>query len=733
MPIERPTFSESWYRVADLRPRLRSTVQIRRQHFRGRIWYVVEDPCSNQFFRLNLPAYRFVGLLDGRRSVADAWRICNDALGDAAPTQGEVIQLLGQLYTSNLLSADLPPDAEGLFRRYRKRISREVRGYLTNFLFIRIPVLDPDHFLDRWVGILGRVFTWYGLAAWIVLLGVGAYFLSDNVTGLWHQASGVLAPDNLPLLYLAFILVKVFHEFGHAFACKKFGREEGTGGEVHAMGIMFLVFMPLPYIDASSAWAFRRKWHRAVVGAAGVLVELAIAAVAAIVWARTAEGAALHAIAYNVMFIASISTVIFNGNPLLRFDGYYVLSDLLEIPNLAQRAVAYLHYLVRRHVWGVRKAQSPAHTRGERVWFVFYGIASTAFRVFISIRIILFLGNRLPQELFFVAVAFGIGAAIGWLIVPLAGLTRYLATSQELARVRGRAIGSTLLAALVLVGILTLMPMPDRSRVEGIVEPRRLTEVHMEVDGFLEDHLPSGQPVTPDGPVLVRAVNPELQNERAGLLAEQRRLEKQEDLARAHDERAACEAIREQRSALEEQIGRIDQQLAALLVRAPQAGQWVAPDLDRLRGAYLRRGDRVGMVASLDELIIRATAGQDVAARVVDEAMPEVEIRLKGRPDICLTGRIERILPAGREELPSPALGYAAGGSIQTDLEDRRGVRAAERFFEIRVKPHLGDLPEGVHLLGGQRVVVRFEADAKPLALQWWRSLLQVVQRRFHI
>jgi len=138
-------------------------------------------------------------------------------------------------------------------------------------------------------------------------------------------------------------------------------------------------------------------------------------------------------------------------------------------------------------------------------------------------------------------------------------------------------------------------------------------------------------------------------------------------------------------------------------------------------------------VASLDELIIRATAGQDVAARVVDEAMPEVEIRLKGRPDICLTGRIERILPAGREELPSPALGYAAGGSIQTDLEDRRGVRAAERFFEIRVKPHLGDLPEGVHLLGGQRVVVRFEADAKPLALQWWRSLLQVVQRRFHI
>jgi len=733
VPVDRPTFSESWYRVADLRPRLRSTVQIRRQHFRGGLWYVVEDPSSNQFFRLNPPAYRLVGLLDGRRSVADAWRISNDQLGDAAPTQGEVIQLLGQLYTSNLLSADLPPDAEGLFRRYHKRVRREVQGYLMNFLFIRIPLLDPDHFLDRWVGILGGVFTWYGLVAWAVLLGVGLYFLTDNVTGLWHQASGILAPENLPLLYVSFVLVKIFHEFGHAFACKKFGRKEGAGGEVHVMGVMFLVFMPLPYMDASSAWAFRRKWHRAVVGAAGILVELAIAAVAALVWARTAEGTTPHAIAYNVMFIASVSTLIFNGNPLLRFDGYYVLSDLLEIPNLSQRALGYLYYLVRRYVWRVRKVQSPAHTRGEGIWFVVYGIASTAFRVFISIRIVLFLGDRLPKELFFVAVAFGIGAVVGWVIVPLVRFVRYLFTSEELARVRPRAVGSTLFAAIVLVGIVGLVPMPDRSRIEGIVEPRRLVGVYAEVDGFLKDHLRSGATVTPEGPVLVRAANPELEHGRLELLAERRRLAKQEDLAQARDERAACDAIREQRNALEEQIARVDERLAALEVRAPLAGQWVAPDLDRTQGAYLRRGDKVGVVASLGEVVIRATAGQDVAALVVHEARPQVEIRLKGRPDLCLAGRIERILPAGREELPSPALGYAAGGSIQTDLEDRRGIQAAERFFEIRVAPALGDLPEGVHLLGGQRVVVRFEMDAKPLAVQWWRSLLQVVQRRFHI
>jgi len=175
MPVDRPTFSESWYRVADLRPRLRSTVQTYRQHFRGQMWHVLQDPSSNQFFRLNGPAYTFVAMLDGRRRVADVWRTCNEQLGDSAPTQGEAIQLLGQLYTSNLLQSELPPDAEGLFRRYRKRVQREVRGYVSNLLFARIPLLDPDRFLERWVVLFGQVFTLPGLILWAVLIGSGLY------------------------------------------------------------------------------------------------------------------------------------------------------------------------------------------------------------------------------------------------------------------------------------------------------------------------------------------------------------------------------------------------------------------------------------------------------------------------------------------------------------------------------------------------------------------------------
>ena len=764
MPVDRPTFSESWYRVADLRPRLRSTVQIHRQHFRGEMWHVLQDPANNQFFRMPPAGYRFVALLDGRRTVSEAWRIASDQLGDAAPTQGEAIQLLGQLYVSNLLQADLPPDAEGLFRRYSRRIRRELQSHLMNLLFIRIPVLDPDRFLDRWAGIFGWVFSWPGLAVWVVLVAAGLWSLAGRYADLAAQSENMLAPDQLPLLALSFWLVKIFHEFGHAFACKRYGRREGSGGEVHVMGIMLLVFAPLPYVDASSAWALRRKWHRAIVGAAGMFVELAIAAVAAVVWAHTAAGSLPRAIAFNVLFIASVSTLLFNGNPLLRFDGYYILSDLVEIPNLYQRARDYLYYLVRRYGWRVRQAHSPAHTAGERAWFVAYGLLAGAYRIYISFRILLFLGSRLPRELLFVAVGFGLSAAIAWIVVPAVKFVRYLATSPDLMRVRPRAVLSSLLVAAAAGTGLGLIPAPQHCRVEGVVEPVHLAIVHMATDGFLTDYLPSGSAVRPDGPPLVRAENPRLEADYRTVLAQLAQLEVKRSIALVK-EPAAEQILREQIKALTEKKDRLHEQRADLELRPSLAGTWVAPTIDRAKGAYLKRGDRVGLVASLDETFIRATAGQDVAAVIIEDARPpapvralgplegalaglgprlaglaggfarqathpRVEVRVKGRPDIQLAGTVEQVLPAGQQELPSAALGYAAGGATATAPDDPRGRRAAERFFEIRVRPEAAG---PVRLLSGQRVIVRFDLRPRPLALQVWRSLLQVIQKRFHI
>jgi len=726
VPVDRPTFSESWYRVANLRPRLRATVQAHRQHFRGRMWHVLQDPANTEFFRVNSAAYHFIAMLDGHRTVAQVWQACNEQLGDSAPTQGEAIQLLGRLYGSNLLQAELTPDTESLFKRFQKRRTREVQSFLMNLLFVRIPLLDPDRFLDRWLGVFGRLFSWYGFILWLGLLAVGFYFLAGRWDELSKGASNVLSTDNLPYLYLGFALVKVFHEFGHAFACKKFGRQAGTSGEVHVMGIMFLVFTPMPYVDASTTWTLRRKWHRVLVSAAGMIVELGIAAIAAVIWARSSEGTLAHAIAYNIMFVASVSTVLFNGNPLLRYDGYYILSDILEIPNLAQRGKQYIYYVVKKYVWGVRKPHNPGHSSGEKAWLVVYAIASMIYRVFISVAILLFVADKL----FILGAILAIAAVIAWVFVPIGKFIHYLVSDGELMRVRGRAVLTTLVFVATVVGLVGMIPLPDRSRVEGIVEPDRLAVIHAGADGFLTDFLRTDHKVEAGGAPLFEGANRELDAQLAQLEAERRSAVARFGLHWGKRELAQAQIAQEEIGAVDDQIQHVREQIAALQVKSPIAGEWVSPDIERSKGAYLHRGDRSGLVASLDVLVIRATAGQDVAARLIADVAPRVEIRVQGAPDQQAGGEICRILPAGQERLPSAALGFQAGGSMEVEADDKQGTRAAERFFEIEVTPQTDG---HLRLLPGQRVIVRFEMTKKPLVLQAKRWLLQLIQRRYHI
>ena len=236
--------------------------------------------------------------------------------------------------------------------------------------------------------------------------------------GIPNLSDRMLEVDNLLLLALVFPLIKALHELGHATATR------AGGGEVHDMGVMLLVLMPVPYVDASAASVLRSRWKRALVGAAGMLVELFVAALAFYVW-RAAEPGLVRALCFNVMLVAGVSTLVFNGNPLLRYDAYYVLADLIEMPNLAQRATRYWGYLAERWLLRNRDALDPAETAGERAWFVGYGFTSTLYRLFVTVAIALFIGSRF----FFFGVVLAAWAVAMMAVVPLV---------RALAQVRAR-------------------------------------------------------------------------------------------------------------------------------------------------------------------------------------------------------------------------------------------------------------------------------------------------------
>lgn len=689
-----------------------------RQTFRGERWHVLENPLANQFFRIHPAAWEFVGRLAPDRTVDEVWRECLERFPDRAPGQEAAVRLLGQLYQSGLLQYPDATDAAVLFARQEKRTRRELRARLMNVMFFRIPLWDPDRFL---VGTLPWVRWWMTPAGMLVWLGVvlmGLKAVVDGGPAAWDQAQGILAPGNLPMLYAALVVLKGCHELGHAWMCRRYG------GEVHTLGLMFMIFTPVPYVDVTSSWGFRSRGQRILVGLGGMLVELLVAAVAAVVWSRTGPGA-VHSIAYNLIFVAGVTTLVFNANPLLRFDGYYVLSDWLGIPNLGPRANRHWRYLVERHAFGVTRSVSPAQTRSESAWLTVYGLGSGVYRVLVFGAMLLAVADRY----LLLGVVMLVTCVVAWVVVPVAGLVRYLATDPVLDRCRWRAVSVVAGVLAVLLVAAAVIPFPNHFRAPGIVVAAERSYVIASVAGRVVRRLVEPGAAVEAGQALMVLENPELALE---LRAAAAAVEENELRMRAAlgEQAANLKPLLARQNSLTNRLGRLRLDELGLTVRAAQSGIWVAPEVIESVGRWVPRGAPLGMVVGEGRREFVGTVPQSDADRLFRLRDPRAEVRLRGEAGKVLsTGRV-RIVPGDTRDLPSASLGWMAGGEIATVARDPGGRVAAESFFEVRAP-----LPDGagVRLVHGRTGRMRFELPPEPLLQQGWRRLLQLLQRRYGI
>jgi putative peptide zinc metalloprotease protein len=722
MSESKSIFSESWHRVAGQRLRLRPSVSLRRQSYRGEPWFVARDGFTNAFFRFRPEAYDFIARLDGTRTVEEVWLGCLERNPESTPSQGDVVGMLAQLYQANLLAADTAADTKRLFERHQKRSRQELASQVFGIFFLRIRLFDPDRFLDRtwpWLRWLGSP---VGIGLWLITLTLGLAMVFSNWDRALDQSQAALAPGNLLLLFAAFSIAKLIHEFGHAYAVKAFG------GEVHAMGITLLVFTPVPYVDATAAWDFRERWKRVLVGFAGMLPELAYAGIAAVVWAHTGPGT-LNSIAYNTMLVASVSTLIFNLNPLLRFDGYYILADLTESPNLQARSMRQWLYLFEKRALGLDKLDSPARTRTEGFWLASFGIASWCYRILITVTIILLVADRY----FGLGLLAGVLTFIGAFVLPMAKAVRYFAREPRIERVRRRAWGFAAGALATVVILLGVVPFPNHFRASGIARAVGSQDVHNQVAGWVVDvpHT-SGQLVTAGAPLL-RLESPELDLAIAaarGELEEVRGRERQ----MLSDFAAGIEPLRQRRLVAEQRLRQLEEDRRKLLITASAGGQWVAPTSDDWRGLWLARGMRIGeIVGQGPGWEFYAVVEQDNASALFGAAKEGAEIRFPGVAGKVLAVSEWRVVPGKQEILPSSALGWAGQGPIRVRADDTYGVHAAEPFFLVigRIVP---DGQKGADALQQGRVgVMRFALPWSPLAVQWARSFRQLLQQRFQI
>ncbi|HEX9181534.1 MAG TPA: hypothetical protein VF859_14135, partial [Burkholderiales bacterium] len=466
--------SPSWYRVAELRPRLRSHARLNRHLYRGQVWYVIEDRISRRSHRLNPPAYHVAGLMDGRRTMQEIWDAAVARFGDDAPTQDEVIRLLGQLHFADILQCEVTPDVDELLRHSHRISRRTWLATVMSPLAIRFPLFDPERALERWLPWYRPLFGAAGALLWLLVVGWGLTLAAQHWGELTRDVTDrVLAPQNLLVMALVFPLLKALHELGHACAVKAWG------GEVHELGIMLLVLMPIPYVDASAASAFPEKSRRVLVGAAGMVVELFLASLAMMLWLEVEPGL-VRSVLYNVILIAGVSTILFNANPLLRFDGYYMLSDLIEIPNLRQRAGQYLAATLERRLLGTQPP-APDATPRESAWLVFFAIASFLYRIFITFSIAVFIAGKYLV----VGVVLALWVVVASVVLPLVKLVGFIALSPRLRRHRVRAVAASAAAGTVLALCVFALPLPLWTNVEGVVWVPEQAVVRAGADGFV--------------------------------------------------------------------------------------------------------------------------------------------------------------------------------------------------------------------------------------------------------
>jgi putative peptide zinc metalloprotease protein len=709
-----PFFSSSWYRVAHLVPSLRPHVVFHRHVYRGRLWYVLEDRASRRCHRLAPAAYQIAGLIDGRRSVQQIWEAASEALGDDAPTQDETIRVLGLLHFADALHCDVTPDTLEILRRCQRHEQSEGWRRHANPLSLRIPLGDPDDWLERAMPWLRGLLRWPAAAAVTGLVLAGAVAAGRHWPDLTRDAAErLLDPGNLLLLWIAYPLMKALHELGHAFAIKAFG------GRVPEIGIQLLLMMPVPYVDASVATTWPEKHRRMAVSAAGIGVELALAAAAVLVWASVDPGW-VRDLAFDVAWIGAASSLLVNGNPLLRFDGYYLLSDAIEIPNLRRRASQYLSYLVTHHAFRVPSARYPVDERGEARWLLAFGVCSFLYRIYISLAIAWFLSQRF----FLLGVLLAGFALLTQIALPLARGVLFVTSSPRLGPRRLRALALTTGALAAVVALLFALPLPLHTVAQGVVWPPEGAQVRVRADGFVVALLAEPGARVEAGQALLRIRDPILETEVEVARARLRALQARHHAERVSD-RVRAQITRDEISAARAELARARERAGQVLIRSPVGGTWVAPGWSDLEGRFVRQGEPLGYVVGETVTTARVVIPQEDAAQVRERTLG-IEVRSAAVPAHTWDAEVRRDLPGSARRLPSAALGTAGGGPIPIDPGDERGLTPRASVFQLELALP-ADADAGAI---GTRLYVRFDHGDEPIALRAMRSLQRLLLGR---
>jgi putative peptide zinc metalloprotease protein len=702
-----------WYRVAELTPHLKLHVRIQRRRTRTGAWYVLCDDVRQSYYRLDDSAYQFVGRFDGETTVEAAWRAVHERLGERAPTQAEALRLLQQLGDDEVLWLGGLGNSSEAFKQRRKS-DRLRRHAFSNPLAFRVGLFDPSAALDRLAPLARALFSPAAALVWALFVLWGLGVAATHAAGL---ASGfALNARTSSFLWQAWLfypLVKFVHEAAHALAVRRWG------GQVRSAGLHLVMFTPLPHVDASAANGFAQRGPRMLVAAAGVMAELAIAAAAVIVW-QESSALAVRQAALAIVAGCGLSTLLFNANPLARFDGYYVLCDLLEMPNLGARGNSMVAYLCERALGGSRELVAPEASRREAAIVTAYAVLAWLYQLAVVAGVCLAFADDRPR----LAAVVGLAGIVLLLKRPVAHVLGYVLLNPALTGRRLRAAGLASAVAAGLAVVLFAVPAPQFTVQQGVVSVPPDAILRADAPGELRRMAVREGERVEAGQLVAVLENLELRSQRAAAAARLQEAELRYFDTLLDDPLEARKAALERTSA-QAALARLDGQIAGLSIRARVGGRLVAHADDVQPGRYFEQGREIGYVLPEQPRLRVTVALTEAQAALVHEATRTISLELGRGRQAPLAARIEREVPGAVQVLPNAVLSRANGGPVPTDPADPANQRTLAPVDLVDV------VADGVPTTAlGATAWVRFDHPARPLGQQWARAFEQMFLAR---
>ncbi|WP_149498124.1 efflux RND transporter periplasmic adaptor subunit [Roseiconus lacunae] len=668
---------------------------------------VVEDPIANKYFRIGQTEYCFVRLLDSRRSLSEVYAEFLRLYPDNHLSFDDALSL-GRWLISNDLAQTTSSNTAARLNQSKTSWQRKQTLDKSNPLSIRIDLFPLDRLskkLNRWIGFIFSPPATALLAIWMLVVFALGIWSWDTIK---RSAQLELTGSTISLLGLITVVLKILHELGHGIVCRRYG------GRVGSLGILLILFAPLPFVDVSSVWRFRSRWQRVHVALAGMFVELLIASIAIAIWFIN-DDVTVRYVCSCVVVSAGLMTLLFNANPLMRFDGYYALTDALGWTDLYGDGQRLVSEFMQRLFYG---EQFPTRHQSvlKTAFIAFYGAASMIWK-YVICAMILTAAASLFHGVGFLLTLTGI---LLWIGIPLVrsieGFGRRVARQQT----RCLIVSGCFVALAIVIGFFGYWPI--QVKAPAIVQYAAQDTIRSQVDGFVDQiHVRDGDPVS-RGDRLLTLRNPSLlleaqrrQIELDKAELQTRKLLLQGQHAASQAEATRCEVLRKQKSEL-------DQQIASLELRSPHDGIVVARRIEELEGTYIEQGVDLLVVSQNGEKELRVLVPQREIETLQTNLGGLLHYRVVGHS--VASGTLSRINPRASDRCLYPAMLATNNGPLAVLPDEDLGM--TEHRHRL-ITPHFEAIvtltPQASHQLRcGHRALVSIGVNSVPLAKRLWHQ-----------